>query len=499
MNLHGNSQNTSSPESLCLSMNVAIASVGLATAQGSVSDIVNGAVPRPPAELPWPADKWITCRGSYRAVGIEPSLGGRDRWSALAEQALKECLGGGTPSSEVPLLVASCNGAATGFDADSWRHAFDAETLLKGTAWAKKSRPVYSASCNSGLHALYVARLLLLAGYSDEVIVLAVDILSPASHNNFEVLRVLSDTPTPWQHASSGFMPGEAAVALRLVRNRHAEGTPHLNGLALGSDLEGRDGLSTVLSELPTDRLKLIIGQGTGPFQSDESELSALRASVSETIPLTTPLAHFGHTVGASSLLSVALASLAWKPTGPLPALSMPAPSAVDGRRLFDGSAVQGDVLVTCRAMSGACAAAGVGSIARPHRRRPAAWFPPGEHGVLMHRTLRRIAAEAVRYRPQVPPDILVVRMDEPLLPDERASIGGRLLPSAVLELTPGFVPQLIARRWGFAGGALCLVGDDDGGAATSEMIGACKESGLTVSRINLRGGGDDRAVEWGD
>ncbi|HEX8128968.1 MAG TPA: hypothetical protein VF527_07700 [Pyrinomonadaceae bacterium] len=114
-----------------------------------------------------------------------------------------------------------------------------------------------------------------------------------------------------------------------------------------------------------------------------------------------------------------------------------------------------------------------------------------------MHRTLRQIGTEAIRYRPRIPPDILVVRMDEPLLPEERASIGGRLLPSAVLELTPGFVPQLIARRWGFMGGALCLVGNDGTDKTTSDMIGACKESGLIVSQINLRGGGDDRAVEW--
>jgi hypothetical protein len=87
--------------------------------------------------------------------------------------------------------------------------------------------------------------------------------------------------------------------------------------------------------------------------------------------------------------------------------------------------------------------------------------------------------------------------MDEPLLPEERASIGGRLLPSAVLELTPGFVPQLIAREWGFAGGALCLVGNVDADSATSEIMEACEESGLIVSRINLRGGGDDRTVEW--
>ena len=115
-----------------------------------------------------------------------------------------------------------------------------------------------------------------------------------------------------------------------------------------------------------------------------------------------------------------------------------------------------------------------------------------------MHRTLRRVAAEAVRYRPRVPPDILVVRMDEPLLPEERVGIGGRLLPSAVLELTPGFVPQLVARCWGFGGGALCLVGGAEADAAASEMLGACEESGLVVGRMNLRGGGDDRTVEWG-
>ena len=481
-------------------MNVAIASVGLATAQGGVSDLLSGAPPRPPAELPWPADKWTTCHSSYRAVGGEPALAGGDRWAALAGQALKECFGGGAHPARAPLLVASCNGAAAGFDPAVWRSAFDARPLLEGTAWADPVRLVFSASCNSGLQALYAAKLLLLAGYADDAVVLAADILSPASHNNFEVLRVLSDAPTPWQHASGGFTPGEAAVALHLVRTGRAEGAPCLNGPELGSDLEGHDGLSAVLSGLRPGGLKLILGQGTGPYRSDELELSALRDAAAQTVPLATPLAHFGHTLGASSLLSVALAALAWKPTGPLPALSMPARAAADGRRLFDGDAAgEGDVLVTCRALSGACAAVLVGSATAPDVRRPGGWHRPSGHGVLMHRTLRRIAAEAARQRPQAPPDLLVVRMDEPLLPEERAGIGGRLLPSAVLELTPGFVPQLIARCWGFAGGALCLVGgDDDGGGGTSELIGACEESGLTVGRVNLLGGGDERAVEWG-
>lgn len=478
-------------------MSVAIASVGLATAQGGASDVVNGADLRFPARLPWPSGKWAACQRAYRAVGIEPSLCGKERWVALAELALKECLGGQRAAARRPVLVASCNGAAGGFDADAWRCAFEVGRLLEGGGLAEKSWPIFSASCSSGLQALYVAKLFLLAGYSDEVVVLAVDILSAASHDNFEVLRVLSERPTPWQQTSDGFMLGEAAVALRLVRAEDAEKAPCLNGPIMGSDLAGHDGLRAPLSRLRPEELKLILGQGTGPFQSDEAELAALRAAVRKSVPLATPLAHFGHTLGASSLLSVALAALAWKAEGPLPSLSMPARSAMDGRPLFDGSPQKGDVLVTCRAMSGACTVASVGSAAEAPLQRSVEWQASSEQGALMHPVLRRIATEAVRYRPQAPPDILVVRMDEPLLPDERASIGGRLLPSAVLELTPGFVPQLIARRWGFAGGALCLVGKDDGERLTSEMVEACEESGLVVSRVRLRGGANERTVEW--
>ncbi|HEX8746097.1 MAG TPA: beta-ketoacyl synthase N-terminal-like domain-containing protein, partial [Pyrinomonadaceae bacterium] len=205
-------------------MNIAIASIGLATAQGSVFDITHEAALRTPAQLPWLNDRRTTCHRSYRAVGVGPSLNGGERWSALARQALGECFGGDTPSARTPVLVASCNGAAVRFDPDNWRHAFDSKMLLEGTPWAKNGLPIFSASCSSGLHALYMAKLLLLAGCSDDAVVLAVDILSQASHDNFEVLRLLTGTPTPWQAESRGFIPGEAAVALRLVRARNATG-----------------------------------------------------------------------------------------------------------------------------------------------------------------------------------------------------------------------------------------------------------------------------------
>jgi hypothetical protein len=114
-----------------------------------------------------------------------------------------------------------------------------------------------------------------------------------------------------------------------------------------------------------------------------------------------------------------------------------------------------------------------------------------------MHPVLRRVAEEAVRRRPETAPDLLVVNMDAPLMPEQRARIGGRLLPSAVLEMTPGFVSQLVARCWSFMGGAVCLVGAPDTNSTTVEILRGCEASGLRLCRMGLRGDGDERTIEW--
>jgi hypothetical protein len=112
-----------------------------------------------------------------------------------------------------------------------------------------------------------------------------------------------------------------------------------------------------------------------------------------------------------------------------------------------------------------------------------------------MNPTLRRLAQEATDHRPINPPDALILRMETPLSPPRTAVIAGRLLPSAVLEITPGFASQLIARCWGYTGPALCLVGDVD--TDPYSLTNALRESGQTVFQVNLRGTGDQRAIEW--
>jgi len=499
-------------------MEVAIASIGLATAQGSNHDISKGATPRAPEPWPWPLNEWSTSRSCRPAVGVGANLSGVARWQALIQLALKDCFGDQVPSPQTPLFIASCNGSAGDCNAESWSAAFDSVALLAGTPWAGQRLPVFSSSCNSGLHALYAARQVLMSGQADEAVVLAADILSRSNQDNFEVLRVLTDSPiVPWQPNSTGFVLGEAAVVLRLVHENDGLSRTRLVGLALANELTRNDGLPRVLERLSTANPQLLLGQGTGPVETDESELAAFQGCLSGEIPLATALVHFGHTLGASGLLATALAASIQQDPQALSSLAMPAASASDGRTLHVRSSGEnglssnahapGNILISSRALNGSCAAAIVGNVNNglvqqdevwdQGRTMKKAWHEAAPTGPLMNTLLRQLAEEAPRCRPVDPPDVLLVRLEEPLAPPPEARIGERILPSAVLEMTPGFVSQLVARCWGFAGPALCLVGNSIVHNAQWDLRSAFEATGLVMSQIDLRGTGDKREIVW--
>lgn len=497
-------------------MDIAISSIGLATAQGGAKAISNNTKLRPAEQWPWPLNGWATSHLCRPALGVSPTLHGPERWRALIQLALNDCFGDRPPAPNTPIFLASCNGSAHGFEVENWRNAFDSVAMLEDTSWSGQQVPVFSSSCNSGLHALYAAKQILLANRATEVVIVAADILSPSNHDNFEVLRLLTDSPFPWQPTSTGFSLGEAAVVLKLARAKDGDTRDtyaHLAGPVLGNELTRDDGLPQVLNQLSANRPQLLLGQGTGPFANDESELAAFRKFVTGDVPLATPLVNFGHTLGASGLLSIALAALSQQTPRPegLAALAMPAAFASDGRPLHSENKIRNNtkesrqVLVSCRALNGSCAAAIVDfsdEAARDHDSEihlqpEKKWHPPIPSDPLMQRTLRRLAAEAPDYRPLNPPDVLVVHLEEPLAPPPEANIGGRLLPSAVLEITPGFVSQLIARTWGYAGPALCLVGTSDADSQLPDLAAVFNDLGLVMAQIYLRGTGDEREIAW--
>ncbi len=476
-------------------MAMEVTAIGLATAQGAASDICSDRAALPPAPLPWPFSRPYACSICRPAPTVEQDITGVERWRALAMSALAECR---LPKQESlpPLILASCNGGGASLDSEPWSQAFDSAQLLEGTPWQGRAQPVVSGSCCSGLQALFLAKAMLENGIG-EVVVLAVDILSPANHDNFESLRILSPCVTrPWRTDSEGFIPGEAAVALRL-RSGGGAGTRIL-GPVLGQDLGDGVGTSRALRSLGLSHPDLVIGLGSGPSETDAVELRAIRAQISGSAPISTALPHFGHTNGVSGLLSLALAVLATRERRGLGLLHMPDGHTSDGRPLAGPGPVQ-RVAVVCRALGGACAAVGVGSdLISPRPARQTAWLPPAEPSAargapLMIPVLRDIENEAPRNRPREAPDLLLVHMEAPLLPPRRAVIGGRLLPSCVLEITPGFTAQLLARVWGFAGPAICLVGNQDH-SFWKAMVGL---AGRQVHRVHILGKGRKRHVQW--
>ncbi|MEZ4464086.1 MAG: hypothetical protein R3F43_06085 [bacterium] len=162
--------------------------------------------------------------------------------------------------------MASCNGAAA---PDAWAGAFDVGT------------GVVSASCLSGLHALgLAARALPRVG---EVVVLAADVLSPTSHAHFEAMRVVDADARPFAPGNPGFIPGEAAVALRVAAEPRA---CRWSGPFLGTNPS--ELLRKVEVSTPT-----FWGQGSGPERLDAEELALAGAPAP-------PLWAHGHTLGAS-------------------------------------------------------------------------------------------------------------------------------------------------------------------------------------------------------
>jgi len=468
-------------------MTIAINGIGLATAQGNTAEIIESRSFRASSKLPWTAGKSNISRQCYPATGIDSTLSGAARWRALAGRALAEVAG----SDKTPLLMASCNGSA----AQSWEKAFEAKALLAGTKWADDDLPVFSSSCASGIHALYAAHELLTSGAVKEVLVLAADVLALSNHENFESLRVLAEEPcTPWQSTSSGFILGEAAVVLKLAHVQDEASLTVVHGPELGSDLVEHDGLSSVIETLSPKSATMIFGQGTGPYATDAAELRALGSFVDRDVPIYTPLSNFGHTLGASSLLSIALAVA-------LTSLAESSDSTTDARPICRANSPSPprhelkNILATCSALNGACAATWVGRSHGKTQTRKAVWKRSVIPSPLMHPVLKRLACEAYEQRPIQPPDVLILRLEKPLAPPPSAVIGKRLLPSAVLEMTPGFASQLIARCWGYTGPALCLVGNVD-----PELYGltnAFLEARQSVYQVNLRGSGDNRAIEW--
>jgi len=450
-------------------VNVVVKSVGLATAQGDSDTIINFLKKERTETWKWKSGSGQYAQEVYYACPDQKTIGSR-RFTLLAQAAISDCVK--NYSKKVPpVFTASCNGTVSLFEERQWQKSFDID--IENSLF--ENNPIVSGSCASGLQALYLAAMMVQSGHGD-ILVLAVDILSTSNLENFTSLRILSEEVLPpWHNNSSGFIPSEAAVAIIIgppenqnSKSRHI----YLNQLSLYSDVSLTRQYASALGLYKTLKPSLIMGQGTGPAQVDSKELGNIYSVFEKSAPITTSIYRFGHTTGASGILSMALAWLTLKEKEPpysllLPELLKNQKNLDSLKRLneknqlhFDSN--NGSILILCRALSGACA---IGTLSylpvTPLLQNNTEWMEPGSPPLLYLNIMKKVFNEALHKRPLRPPKLLIVIMEHPILPEKRFVMNGKLLPGAILEITPSFVPQLISSAWGYVGPSMAILSTD--------------------------------------
>ena len=201
-----------------------------------------------------------------------------------------------------------------------------------------------SNGCSSGLDALGMAWLAVGAGLAPRAVVVAVDLpLVAALLQDFKDTGLLSSNllNNPFATTTSGFLPGEAAVAVTLERD--GSGRPKLcrlehysaNSDAYDSLMIPDDGggieacVRASIHAAAPGKVVALCPHATGTLNHARVEPPALlRALDGKRVPLLPLKPQTGHTLGASGLLDVALLAACmaegWLPAV-LPELTPPA------------------------------------------------------------------------------------------------------------------------------------------------------------------------------
>lgn len=204
-----------------------------------------------------------------------------------------------------------------------------------------------SNGCSSGLDALGMAWMAVGSGLVPRALVVAVDLpLVEELLTDFRDTGLLSSNGindpflTSGPHATSGFLPGEAAVALTIERaspglvplcrlEHYAANSDAYDSLMIPEDGGGiADCVRQALESGAVDLVRALCPHATGTLNHARVEPPALmRALAGVDVPLIPLKPHTGHTLGASGLLDVALLAACmhegWLPPV-LPGLSAP-------------------------------------------------------------------------------------------------------------------------------------------------------------------------------
>ena len=252
--------------------------------------------------------------GKGRLLGLDPALDGGTGSRAVRLLArLRDALDFRIPAG-TRLFVATTVGTIDELETsgDTVR-AFQAAAE---TIFGLSDSVLVSAACASGQTAVALAMRELKAGKCRHALVAGGDIASEFVTSGFAALGALSRTVCrPYDSARDGLTLGEAAAAVlltcaepgpgRLLAAAETCDAAHITA----PDLSGRELRNACLAAsagLPPPGG--IIGHGTGTVYNDQAEIAALQAVFPGGMPPVFSLkGNFGHTLGATGVLQLAL------------------------------------------------------------------------------------------------------------------------------------------------------------------------------------------------
>ncbi|WP_339864429.1 beta-ketoacyl synthase N-terminal-like domain-containing protein [uncultured Algoriphagus sp.] len=182
---------------------------------------------------------------------------------------------------------------------------------------------VISCACISGLAALIYAADKIAADQVDHALIVGADVLSEFTSQGFESFFALdSELCKPFDKDRKGLNLGEAAASLVLSKDQTIFKTSPLRflGGATSNDANHISGPSRTgeglyraiqnalnYSSKTPDQIQFVSSHGTGTLFNDEMEAKAFARHGLLNTPLNSMKGYFGHTLGASSLVEVAM------------------------------------------------------------------------------------------------------------------------------------------------------------------------------------------------
>lgn len=259
-------------------------------------------------------------RGTKLGVIRQLDEGGAGRSLRLLK-SLRSAMDFSIPSARIKLFLATTVGAIdlleNGDICDgSLRLLEEAKTLFQ-----IQDATLIAAACASGQTAAAVAMEQLQNGLCDYALVIGCDAVSEFVTTGFTALGATAkdDVCHPYDNARCGLTLGEAAGALLLTRQELAENaigrivsvTENCDASHITApDLEGKTLRKAIEQaiDIAGGNIGGIIGHGTGTVYNDMAEINALCSIFGNSVPpLFSLKGNFGHTLGATGVLQIAL------------------------------------------------------------------------------------------------------------------------------------------------------------------------------------------------